>query len=774
MRIFSKRLAAGAVSLAVAVSALPLNVFAEGEDTLHSGSSEGRVKVISDTFSFLNDQEDVFYYSDDYFTASGKETNEHLRSMSYCLALAAIGTEDHKSTPATDLLAKIGFSDWQTYDFDVFPTEDTIACTISHKETGDGDIVAVAIRGAYYDDEIINLVVSGEEGDAKGFSEAAGKVIGRIKQYEEDNDLSGAKIWITGYSRGACVADLTGRYINENLEEFGISEDDLYDYAFSTPAASAKNVKYANIHNVKNPYDIVPRVYPAVWDLATSGTEELVEPDEKQTVQLKMLSFAGGFTLADVTDSDGNPVEADLGEYDDQFLKLFTDNITREEFSKIGPVIGRIICLYLNMPAEKKEALGAFASAAFGNINYLEAAPMLLSLLGLQKGEPEYKEAITNLSNYIIGLFDAQDHSAALSDSEYTMLKSALPDLLEALIPIVITDLTNPNGMLSSITTFIGNVKHITLDQHHPLDFFPLVKKYDSYYTDDIEIARGKAVYAGEEMPEDVLYDDDALLARGFDETDIEYLKKGYDVTYGIDLDVNTLSYYSYLSEDSGIKTRVDDYLEKTGSVLSDGNEAYSIYMYGFRQRGFEDQTVLETDFAPGISGTLNVVNDFIPTTDNIKVIFLGDEADENYTVVDSEVTDGETDDERILNFRFAGNGIYAFVAIQPKEPVDDSSEPEEESETEEESQPEEESRTEEESQPEEESRAEDISEPEESSESEGSSAAEESSKTEEAPKPADSSKPADGNPNTGAAVPAVIVFITAAVLMVAVVKKRK
>ena len=159
MNKLSKRLTAGAVGCAVAVSALPLNVFAEEE------ASE-RVKVIRDSFSYYGASDDVFYYTDDYFAGSGKDKNEHLRTMSLCLASAAMSDAEYSAKNAVELLTKIGFEDIETFDYDVTPTADTIGCVIAQKEYNDKVILAVAVRGGNYGDEVINLVDSGTEGDA--------------------------------------------------------------------------------------------------------------------------------------------------------------------------------------------------------------------------------------------------------------------------------------------------------------------------------------------------------------------------------------------------------------------------------------------------------------------------------------------------------------------------------------------------------------------------------------------------------------------------------
>lgn len=63
--------------------------------------------------AFEEETQEVYYYSDDYFSKSGKEYNEHLLSMSYNLTLSTF--EVRGGEYCTSLLTDTGFQDTGTH-----------------------------------------------------------------------------------------------------------------------------------------------------------------------------------------------------------------------------------------------------------------------------------------------------------------------------------------------------------------------------------------------------------------------------------------------------------------------------------------------------------------------------------------------------------------------------------------------------------------------------------------------------------------------------------
>ncbi len=467
-----------AVSLALTLFSLPVTVFAEsGESSIISGEFE---------YYFRTDHTETFFYSDDYFKASGKEINEHLRSMTLCLACAAFGNEDYSPGHTAELFDKLGFIDQSFEGYSVFPEEDNIATAIAHKPTPYGDVTAVAVRGSHYEFEFANNLAIGTEGDAEGLADAAQKVISRILSYREKYGLSGSKLWVTGYSRGGAVSDLTGRYINEHLDELGITDDDVYVYTFEAPRASGRECGYKNIHNIIDPKDIVPKVYPAKWALYNCGAAEKVSDGKETVINAKEFGFPG-LKLKDYkkNKNDTEPLTYTTAEFQDACIQFLEGYITREEMSENSEALGFILKLVLGMGPEQKKALPKYLLAAFKEMDYsslaLNIAPLLLS----DKGSKTFESSIKKLTAYVCGYLDKADHSECITDEQYEYLKGSMPGLLKLLVPVLKGEamLAGKVGVFGFTATFVGNLDAV-ISPHLPVNMMETVKFNDSYYTE--------------------------------------------------------------------------------------------------------------------------------------------------------------------------------------------------------------------------------------------------------------------------------------------------
>ena len=138
-------------------------------------------------------------------------------SMALALAVSMSGS----SGSIEKIYSDTGFEDISAEELTSTPTRDSVGTAIAHKTVDSGELVAVAIRGDNYESEWCSNLTAGSEGDAKGFNDAADKVLDRLRQYISDNGLKDVKLWISGYSRAGAVADLMGKYINGHLGEFG-------------------------------------------------------------------------------------------------------------------------------------------------------------------------------------------------------------------------------------------------------------------------------------------------------------------------------------------------------------------------------------------------------------------------------------------------------------------------------------------------------------------------------------------------------------------------
>ncbi len=294
----------------------------------------GTVKFQS--FNFLGDNAtgsdgvdytSTFYYSDDFFSPSAiHDTNSadlkwsdlttsemSLASMSFDFATAAYATNvgnvktatdrtwdntdySDKAVNARNLLTTCGFEDFQAYDYDHAPTNDSIAYVIAHKkitvwdETSHSNkeftLIALGVRGAGYGAEWASNVTIGNKstnqlpanGRHWGFDNAATEICGAIQTYLSDHNITqDVKYWITGFSRAGATANLVAGYVTDGAETiYHTHQRDVYGYTWECPQAASTDeiaLNYKNIHNILNAMDAVPKVSPDAFKHQRLGVD---------------------------------------------------------------------------------------------------------------------------------------------------------------------------------------------------------------------------------------------------------------------------------------------------------------------------------------------------------------------------------------------------------------------------------------------------------------------------------------------------------------------
>ena len=374
-------------------------------------------------------KEEVYYYSDDYFKETGKTYNEHLMTMSYNLAISTF--EVQNSAYSSKLLTDIGFKDIKTEDINKKPTTDTIGTIIAHKKVNGYNLVAVAVRGANYDSEWANNFIVGKTGNAKGFDDTSKKVINRIKKYIEDNNLTKVKIWMTGYSRAGAVSDLTAVYINNNLNEFNTTANDLYVYTFEAPAASIDNTTYDNIYCVINNNDIIPFVYPKEWGFYRNG--KTIDIGEDSTIK----TYIGLTDIEEYKDVNRN-------EFLNEFFSFVTSKLSREEYvDNLEERVSNILDIYFSKSDEDREKIKNFITVdvkdrLFDEENKTRIGMELLDLIG-HNSDYLYEK----FCNDIVSIMEEKrntENAQALTEAEFEYLKESIYPILRTLGPIMVDD----------------------------------------------------------------------------------------------------------------------------------------------------------------------------------------------------------------------------------------------------------------------------------------------------------------------------------------------
>ena len=238
-----------------------------------------------------------------FFQSARSNYQSGLMQLSIRTAMAAFGTDatleaddsaepvrylseeakDSTSANIVRLMRDLGFSkitaDYQN------PGLDTIGYAIANREISNeagetARLILIAVRGGGYRQEWASNFTIGLSKEHQGFSEAASMVFETAQAYlselRQDGYNGAVKFWITGYSRGAAVANLTARRLTDLAEtDSGFTRDDVFACCLACPRNaildSATASAYDNIVNVVHYADFVPKIPVAPWGYVRYG-----------------------------------------------------------------------------------------------------------------------------------------------------------------------------------------------------------------------------------------------------------------------------------------------------------------------------------------------------------------------------------------------------------------------------------------------------------------------------------------------------------------------
>lgn len=436
------------------------------------------------TFDGFDPGEQTYYYSDSYFASSGKESNEHLRTMSAALVFPVYGISDSPVETYGVTLRNIGFRDITTYDME-HTSMDTMGVILAHKTVHGKEVVAVALRGDKYEHEMAANMISGTKGDIKAFADAEALVESRVSSYLAEHGITSAKYWVTGYSRSGGVANLFGRELNKTPERFFTTSDDIYVYAFEPVNASATDDVYENIHNIIDRRDLITYLYPVEWGMYSNGVPEYIGTAD-DTVMLKTLDLFSESHMADYR-------EIKLTDYLSELMSFLTQNLSRETFAeKLGLPLSKILNIYFDLDETQREGVLPFFQQAFSDM--MKDETLILTLFSALI-DPESQENVENLYALIAKYLDktAEENGKPVDDASFETVKASLRTMLEPLLPLIKADFFSTiekgdgeepeNAPLYHIITLIGNLSYI-IKNHFNYNVFDELKAMDSYYTE--------------------------------------------------------------------------------------------------------------------------------------------------------------------------------------------------------------------------------------------------------------------------------------------------
>ena len=242
------RLLSVVLALVLVLGCLPAAALAEG-------SEEGVYQYTSNENGNKQETDDFQWY--DSFTRSSFEGCDHLRLLSAQVAISSASyygaEEDAYEQDHSDLgrnvkamLTAMGFEDVEANAwYGAEAQENSAAVAVGHRSIeADGKtytLLAVIPRSAGYKQEWAGNFTVGSGLIHEGFKAARDEDLRFVKQYIGAHGITGEiKVWISGHSRGAAVANLLGGFFaGGGIAYFGesvsVTPEDVYCYTFATP-----------------------------------------------------------------------------------------------------------------------------------------------------------------------------------------------------------------------------------------------------------------------------------------------------------------------------------------------------------------------------------------------------------------------------------------------------------------------------------------------------------------------------------------------------------
>ena len=214
-----------------------------------------------------------FIYDDCFFNRKATDgVNNGLAAASANLAAAAYSD----ASTVKSMLEDMGYSVVIMKNYsasDIGAKTDYVAYTVSEKKVGETSVLVVSVRGtSSYDEWNSNFNIGKNGKYHEGFNNAANEVLISLSQYFEGAglDKEHTKIWITGHSRGAAVANIVAEKLTKEAKY--ATADNIYAYTYACPNTSTSaDTSLSNIYNYCDGDDLVASVPFASWGFKRAG-----------------------------------------------------------------------------------------------------------------------------------------------------------------------------------------------------------------------------------------------------------------------------------------------------------------------------------------------------------------------------------------------------------------------------------------------------------------------------------------------------------------------
>ena len=259
------------------------------QDLPENTSSEGTAEIMINvpfTAVGIGDVSFRFPYSDAYFLDRADVFSRDLAKASLGLVVSAFRTTEESSleNQYETYLKAAGFRDIHPFGYDQPTDTDTLSGVIAHKKIGDFTLIAAAPASQGYAKEWGGNMEIGTGTRHEGFDKAAQIMESQIASYIEENHLEGdLKLWLTGFSRGAAVGNLTAA---DEIES-GIFSD-VYAYLYAVPRTTKEPVNYPSIFNICGKFDPVTNVPFQAWGFYRYGVDMFLPAAETNSNYLSL------------------------------------------------------------------------------------------------------------------------------------------------------------------------------------------------------------------------------------------------------------------------------------------------------------------------------------------------------------------------------------------------------------------------------------------------------------------------------------------------------